>query len=96
MVALLSFHDNAVHLPDAVEKERSKSYIDEAVCSKWCGGFLLADRSKFPFYQCPGLYGDAWFDKDGAYSINCQICLIYHLYNLDSHNNCSSLQCSIT
>ena len=73
MVALLSCHDEAIHLPDAVEKESSKSYVDEAVCPVWRGGFLLADGSKFPLYQCPGLHGDAWFDKNGAYSIDCQV-----------------------
>ncbi|KAF8235113.1 hypothetical protein L208DRAFT_1258673, partial [Tricholoma matsutake] len=73
IVALLSFHDEAIHLPDAAEKESSKSYVDEAVCPEWQGGFLLADGSKFPLYQCPGLHGDAWFDKDGAYDIDCHV-----------------------
>ncbi|KAF8229934.1 hypothetical protein L208DRAFT_1284485 [Tricholoma matsutake] len=35
IVALLSFHDEAIHLPDAIEKESSKSYVDEAVA--WNG-----------------------------------------------------------
>ena len=74
IVALLLCHDEAVHLPDAVEKKRSKTYVAEAVCPKWCGSFLLADGSKFLFYQCSGLHADAWFDKDGMYSIDCQVC----------------------
>jgi hypothetical protein len=73
IVALLSCHDEAIHFPDTVEKESSKSYVDAAVCPEWRGGFLLADGSKFPLYQCLGLHGDAWFDKDGAYSIDCQV-----------------------
>ena len=77
MVALLSCHDEAVRLPDATEKECSKSYVDKAVCPEWRGGFLLADGSKFPFYQRPGLHGDAWFDKDGMYSIDCQVCYLF-------------------
>lgn len=76
IVALLSCHDEAVHLPDAVEKENSKSYVGNSVCPEWRGGFLLADGSKFPFYQRPGLHGDAWFDKDGTYSIDCQVGLL--------------------
>jgi hypothetical protein len=76
IVALLSCHDEAVHLPDAMEKESSKSYVGNSVCPEWRGGFLLADGSKFPFYQRPGLHGDAWFDKDGMYSIDCQVCLL--------------------
>ena len=73
IVALLSCHDEAIHLPDAAEKESSKSYVGKAVCPEWSGGFLLVDGSKFPFYQRPGLHGDAWFDKDGMYSIDCQV-----------------------
>ena len=76
IVALLSCHDEAIHLPDAAEKERSKSYVDNAVCPEWRGGFLLVDGSKFPFYQRPGLHGDAWFDKDGMYSMDCQVCYL--------------------
>ena len=79
IVALLSHHDEAIHLPNAVEKEQSKAYVEEVVCPEWRDGFLLADGSKFPFYQRPGLHGDAWFDKDGAYSIDCQVHLIYSL-----------------
>ena len=81
MVALLSCHDEAIHLPDAVEKKKSKAYVSETVCSKWHGGFLLADGTKFPFYQRPGLHGDAWFDKDGTYSMDCQVCSTYYLGN---------------
>jgi hypothetical protein len=76
IVALLACHDEAVHLPDAVEKESSKSYVGNSVCPEWSGGFLLVDGSKFPFYQRPGLHGDAWFDKDGMYSIDCQVRLL--------------------
>ena len=82
MVALLSYHDEVIHLADAVEKEKSKAYVGETVCSEWCGGFLLADGSKFPFYQHPGLHGDAWFDKDGTYSVH----LTYCLGNSDPHD----------
>ena len=77
IIALLSCHDQAIHFPDAAEKEHSKLYVDKAVCPEWCGGFLLAGGLKFPFYQCPGLHGDAWFDMDGMYSIDCQVCLLF-------------------
>jgi hypothetical protein len=88
IIALLSHHDEAIHLPDAVEKEQSKAYVEEVLCSEWRGGFLLADGSKFPLYQRPGLHGDAWFDKDGTYSIDCQVCLIYFiLHDSESHND---------
>jgi hypothetical protein len=74
LVALLSFHDDAIHLPNSDEKEDAKSYIEEETCPEWRNGFLLADGSKFPLFQRPGLHGDAWFDKDGEYSIDCQVC----------------------
>jgi hypothetical protein len=80
IIALLSHHDEAIHLPDAVEKEQSKAYVEDVLCAEWRGGFLLADGSKFPFYQRPGLHGDAWFDKDGTYSIDCQVCLQVFYY----------------
>jgi hypothetical protein len=74
IVALLSLHDEAIHLPTAEEKEDAKSYVEETTCPEWRDGFLLADGTKFPFFQRPGLHGDAWFDKDGEYSIDCQVC----------------------
>ena len=86
MVALLSYHDEAIHLPDAVEKEKSKAYVGKTVCSEWCGGFLLADGSKFLFYQCSGLHGDARFDKDGTYLMYCQVHFTYCLSNSDPHD----------
>jgi hypothetical protein len=44
------------------------------MCAEWRNSFLLVDEIKFLLYQCPSLHGDAWFDKDGQYSINCQVC----------------------
>ncbi|KAJ7659870.1 hypothetical protein B0H17DRAFT_1145248 [Mycena rosella] len=32
-----------------------------------------ASNSKIPFYEHPGLHGDAWFDKDKQYSIDLQL-----------------------
>jgi hypothetical protein len=73
VVALLSHHDNAIHFPEAGEKEDAKDYVEEHTCREWRHGFLLADGTKFAFFQRPGLHGDAWFDKDGEYSIDCQV-----------------------
>jgi hypothetical protein len=89
IVALLSCHDDAIHIPDAAEKESSKSYVSNAVCPEWRGGFLLVDGSKFPFYQRPGLHGDAWFDKDGTYSIDCQV-RYYQCVYLESDTDIST------
>jgi hypothetical protein len=73
VVALLSHHDDAIHFPEAIEKEEAKDYVEEHTCPEWRDGFLLADGTKFSFFQRPGLHGDAWFDKDGEYSIDCQV-----------------------
>jgi hypothetical protein len=74
VVALLSHHDDAIHFPEADEKEDAKEYVEEHTCPEWRNGFLLVDGTKFSFFQRPGLHGDAWFDKDGVYSIDCQVC----------------------
>ena len=33
----------------------------------------LADGTKFVLFQKPGLHGEAWFDKNKNYSIDCQV-----------------------
>ena len=73
IIALLSHHDDAVHFPDTDDKEQAKSFIEEQTCEEWRNGFLLVDGTKFALFQRPGLHGDAWFDKDGEYSIDCQV-----------------------
>lgn len=89
MIALLSLHDKAIHLPTEEEKELSKDWAEVSVCPEWRGGYLTADGTKFAFFERPGLHGDAWFDKNKDYSADCQvnilfkalnyICLNYHL-----------------
>ncbi|KZP19661.1 hypothetical protein FIBSPDRAFT_1024780 [Athelia psychrophila] len=66
MAALSALHDEAVHLPTAEEKETQ-------ACSEWRDGFLLVDGMKITIFQRPGLHGDAWFDKNKDYSLDCQL-----------------------
>jgi hypothetical protein len=73
IVALLSHHDKVIHFSEADEKEHAKDFVEKQTCLEWHNGFLLADGTKFTFFQCPGLHGDTWFDKDGEYSIDCQV-----------------------
>lgn len=73
LVAFLALHDEAVMIPPEEEKERAKEYVEEATCPEWRNGFLLADGTKFPLFQKPGLHGEAWFDKNKNYSIDCQV-----------------------
>jgi hypothetical protein len=72
LVAFLALHDEAVMMPPEEEKERAKKYVEEVTCPEWRNGFLLADGTKFALFQKPGLHGEAWFDKNKNYSIDCQ------------------------
>jgi hypothetical protein len=74
VVALLSLHDDAIHFPDAGEKEDAKNFVERQTCLEWQNGFLLVDGTKIPLFQRPRLHGDAWYDKGGGYSIDCQVC----------------------
>jgi hypothetical protein len=73
LVAFLALHDEAVMMPPVEEKERAKEYVERATCPEWRNGFLLADGTKFVLFQKPGLHGEAWFDKNKNYSIDCQV-----------------------
>jgi hypothetical protein len=74
LVAFLALHDEAVMIPPEEEKEHAKEYVEAATCPEWRNGFLLADGTKFALFQKPGLHGEAWFDKNKDYSIDCQVC----------------------
>lgn len=73
MVALISLHDEFVHLPTAEEKESAKAWVAEQVCPEWSDGYMMVDGIKLPLFQRPGLHGDAWFDKNRDYSLDCQV-----------------------
>jgi hypothetical protein len=75
IVALLSLHDEAVHLPTQEEKETAKEWVSSQACPEWRDGHLLVDGTKFAMFQRPGLHGDAWFDKNKDYSLDCQVCI---------------------
>jgi len=74
LVAFLALHDEAVMMPPEEEKEQAKAYVEGVTCPEWRNGFLLTDRTKFVLFQKPGLHGEAWFDKNKDYSIDCQVC----------------------
>ena len=74
MIVLISLHDNAVHLPTEAEKDTSKQWVQDACCPEWRDGFIAVDGTKFALFQCPGLHGDAWFDKNKDYSADAQVC----------------------
>lgn len=61
-----------IGLPDGLEKENAKQWVEDESCPEWRDGFLVAGGTKIPFFQRPGLRGDAWFDKDKEYSMDMQ------------------------
>ena len=74
MVALLTLHDELIHLPTPEEKKGAKEWVAEKVCPEWMDGYFVVDGTKFVLFQRPGLHGDAWFDKNRNYSLDCQVC----------------------
>lgn len=44
---------------------------------------MMADGTKFPLFERPGLHGDAWFDKNKDYSLDGQVYLpnFYAIYS---------------
>lgn len=74
MTALVSLHDQAIHLPTTEEKEASNAWVEANCCPELRGGFLTVDGTKSPLFQCPGLHGDTWYDKNKDYSADCQVC----------------------
>ncbi|KAJ7236621.1 hypothetical protein C8J57DRAFT_1529928 [Mycena rebaudengoi] len=76
-VAILAFHHKAVGLPNAAEKELTKVWVEKQSCTEWQDGFMVVDGSKIPFYHCPGLHGDTWFNKDNEYSIDIKACAVF-------------------
>ncbi|KAL1671979.1 hypothetical protein EV122DRAFT_225588, partial [Schizophyllum commune] len=78
LIALVSLHDQAVHLPTADDKEAAKEYIEKETCPEWRNGYLLADGTKIPVFCKPGLHGEAWYDKNKDYSLDAQIIGLPH------------------
>jgi hypothetical protein len=89
MVALLSLHDEYVRFPTAEEKERAKAWVEEKACPEWRDGYLMVDGTKIPLFQRPGLHGDAWFDKNRSYSLDCQVC--FYAFVCCCHLTCQQL-----
>jgi len=73
MAALLTLHNKLIHLPTPEEKEDAKEWAAGKVCPEWRDGFFMVDGTKFALFQWPGLHGNAWFDKNHNYSLNCQV-----------------------
>ena len=73
LVAFLALCDEVVMMPPEEEKECAKQYVEEVTCPEWRNRFLLVDGTKFVLFQKPKLHGEAWFNKNKNYSIDCQV-----------------------
>ena len=74
MLALISLHDECVHLPTTEEKESAREWVAEQVCPEWSNGYLMVDGTKFSLFPRPG---DTRFDKNRDYSLDCQVRFIF-------------------
>ena len=74
LIMFLALHDQAVMMPPEEEKEQAKEYVEQATCLEWHNRFILTDGTKFALFQKPGLHGEAWFNKNKDYSVDCQVC----------------------
>jgi hypothetical protein len=83
MVAFLSLHDYAIRYPTSDEKETTKAWVEQETCPEWRDEWMMADGTKFPLFERPGLHGDAWFDKNKDYSLDGQVYLpnFYAIYS---------------
>jgi hypothetical protein len=88
IVSLLSLHDEAIHFPGVNDKEKAKEFVAAQTCEEWRNGFLIIDGTKFPLYQRPGLHGDAWYNKGGEYSIDCQVHAVPFLTEKKTYSFC--------
>lgn len=72
LLAVLDLHDIAFAKPSQDMIDKSKAFA-QAVCNAWAGGYMSADGSTLSLFTKPGYYGESYFDKSSAYSMNVQV-----------------------
>lgn len=73
MIVVIALHDEAIGLPNHEEKAWAMEFVEGETFAGWRKGCLLADGTKIALYQKPGLHGEAYFDKNKNYSLDCQV-----------------------
>ncbi|KAF8220344.1 hypothetical protein L208DRAFT_1334337 [Tricholoma matsutake] len=72
------FMNEAVHFPDAEEKEAAKRWVHRHSCRAWRNGWCLVDGTLVPLAGQPHWFGESYFDRKNRYSLNIQACLCLH------------------
>ena len=78
----LEFMDEAVHFPDAEEKEVAKKWVHRHSCKAWRNGWCLVDGTLVPLAERPHWFGESYFDRKNRYSLNIQACICPESGNL--------------
>ncbi|OBZ77317.1 hypothetical protein A0H81_01878 [Grifola frondosa] len=74
MFALIGQHDHALRWPSHAEIEGAKRWVVSKVgCETWRNGYLGVDGTLSELFEKPAWYGDAFFGKNAAFSLNTQV-----------------------
>lgn len=72
------FRDEAVRFPTEQEKEEAKEWVETHSCRAWRDGWCMVDGTLVPLYDRPYWYGESYFDRKCNYSLNIQVCMVFH------------------
>lgn len=70
-----AFRTQHIRLPNAMEKEAAKQWVEDHSCAEWRDGWCLVDGTLIPLYSRPHFFGESYFDRKSRYSLNIQVCL---------------------
>jgi hypothetical protein len=73
MIAVLSFHDEAIRWVMPEEKEEAKAWVENRSCRAWRGGYCMVDGTLVPLFQKPHHFGEGYFNRKSNYSLNVQV-----------------------
>lgn len=81
MTAILDkeFMNQAVRLPNKMEKEKAKQWVEVHSCKGWHDGWCMVDGTLIPLFDKPFWYGESYFDRKSNYLLNIQVCVSKYL-----------------
>ncbi|KAJ3975086.1 hypothetical protein EV361DRAFT_553322 [Lentinula raphanica] len=68
----------AVHPLTTEEKEEAKGWIESHLCKAWRNGYCMVDGTLVVLAERPYWFGESYFDQKCNYSLNFQVCTVYH------------------
>ncbi|KAG2064170.1 hypothetical protein BDR04DRAFT_1035994 [Suillus decipiens] len=83
MIALLKYHDDAIHFnpldqEDQEEWKRAQQWVEEKTCWEWCGSFVCINGTLFNLFWKPGWHSEGFCDKNSNYSLTAQVVILPH------------------